>query len=103
MITVIVTFLVAHIGALVSGLVTAGGVAFGIFGIFRHQQAKTIEAQAASTVATKQSQDDQANAAASERGEQAVINRSNADAEAASTPRDEIDAQLAAIGAQRKE
>jgi hypothetical protein len=100
MITFIVAFITSHIVTIGSLAVAAGSI---VFGMFRHQQAKTAIAQAASTVATKQSQDDQANAAASQRGEQAVINRSTADAEAAATPRDEIDAQLAAIGAQRKE
>ena len=98
--TLIVAFLVAHIGAIAGGLLGLGGV---VFGMFRHQQAKTATAQAASTVAAAKSQDDQANAAASAATTQAVVNRSDADAAAqAATPAD-IDAQLAAIGAQRKD
>jgi hypothetical protein len=98
--TLIITFLVAHIGAILGGLLGAGGV---IFGMFRHQEAAKVEAKAASTVAQNNSAIDQGNAAASAAGEKAVVNRSKADAEAQATAREDIDAQLAAIGAQRKE
>lgn len=98
--TLIVAFLVSHIGLIGGALFGLGGV---VFGMFRHQQAKTATAEAASTVAAAKSQDDQANAAAAEATTQAVVNRSEADTAAqAATPAD-IDAQLAAIGAQRKE
>lgn len=100
MITLIVAFIAAHLVTIGSLILGAGGV---VFGMFRHQQAKTATAQAASTVAAAKSQDDQANAAASAATTQAVVNRSDADAAAqAATPAD-IDAQLAAIGAQRKD
>lgn len=84
MITLITAFVVAHLGAIFGFVLGAGGV---VFGMFRHQQAKTVEAQAASTVAASKSETDRANAAASSHAEQAVINRSTADAEAAATPR----------------
>ncbi|WP_155524216.1 hypothetical protein [Burkholderia sp. PAMC 28687] len=100
MITLINAFVAAHLGAIFGFVLGAGGV---VFGMFRHQQAKTVEAQAASTVAASKSQDDLANAAASAATTQAVVNRSDADAAAqAATPAD-INAQLAAIGAQRKD
>lgn len=97
--TLIIAFLVAHIGVIGGALFGAGGI---LFGMFRRQQAKTVEAKAASTVAQNNSAIDQENAAAAEKGEQAVVNREKADAEAQATPREDIDAQLAAIGAQRK-
>lgn len=97
--TLIVAFLTAHIGAIIGGILGAGGV---IFGMFRHQQAKTAIAQAAGTVAQNNSAINQGNAAASAAGEKAVVNRAKADAEAQATAREDIDAQLAAIGAQRK-
>ncbi|WP_250533567.1 hypothetical protein [Caballeronia sp. AZ10_KS36] len=96
--TLIVTFLIAHAVTILSALFGAGGLAFGFF---RHQQASKVEAKAAATVAAKQSQVDQANAAASAAGEQAVVNRTEADQQAAAVPREDIDAQLAAIGALR--
>ncbi|OTP79509.1 hypothetical protein [Caballeronia sordidicola] len=99
MITLIITFLVAHIGAILGGLVGAGGI---VFGLFHKKQADVVKAQAASTVAQNNSAINQGNAAASAAGEQAVVNRAKADAEAQATPREDIDAQLAAIGAQRK-
>jgi len=57
----------------------------------------------ANTVAQDNSAIDQGYAAASAAGEQAVVNHAKADAEAQATARDDIDTQLAAIGAQRKE
>jgi hypothetical protein len=96
--TLIISFLIAHAGALLGTLFGAGGLAFGLF---RHQQASKVEAKASATVAAKQSQVDQANAAASAAGEQAVVNREQADQQAAAVPREDIDAQLAAIGALR--
>lgn len=101
--TAILAFIMTHLSILTSIgplVVGAGGV---IFGIFRHQQAKVVEAKAASTVAQNNSAIDQGNATASAAGEQAVVNRAKADAEVAATPREDIDAQLAAIGAERKE
>lgn len=98
--TLIVTFLVSHLGAVLGTLLGAGGLAFGFF---RHQQASKVEAKASATVAAKQSEVDQANAAASAAGEQAVVNRAEADQQAAAVPREDIDAQLAAIGALRSD
>jgi sRNA-binding protein len=92
---------------IVGALGLVGGV---VFGTFRHQQAKTAtaeadaaKAQAARVVAQKQSEVDQGNAAASAAGEQAVVNRAKADQTAAAAAREDIDAQLAAIGGLRKE
>ncbi|MDR5757041.1 hypothetical protein [Caballeronia sp. LZ035] len=98
--TLIVAFLVSHLGTIISAACALGGVAFGLF---RHSQASKVEATAAATVAAKQSQVDQANAEASAKGEQAVVNRAAADQTAAAATRDDIDAQLAAIGAMRKD
>ncbi|BBP95982.1 hypothetical protein BSFA1_11110 [Burkholderia sp. SFA1] len=92
---------------IVGGIGLAAGI---LFGSFRHQQAKAAtadaeaaKADAARAVAQKQSEVDQSNAAASAAGEQAVVNRAAADEQAASAARDDIDAQLAAINALRKE
>jgi sRNA-binding protein len=87
-----------------------GLVVGAIFGTFRHQQAKTAsaeaeaaKAQAARAVAQKQSEVDQGNAAASAAGEQAVINRAEADQTASTTAREDVDAELEWIGALRRE
>lgn len=98
--TLIISFLIAHAATILSALFGAGGLAFGFF---RHQQASKVEEKASATVAAKQSEVDQANAQASAAGEQAVANRVQADQTAAATPRDDIDAELAKIGALRKE
>ncbi|WP_250451226.1 hypothetical protein [Caballeronia sp. ATUFL_M2_KS44] len=92
---------------ILGGLGLAGGI---LFGSFRHQQAKSATADAAAAkadaaraVAQKQSEVDQANAAAAAAGQQAVVNRAAADQTAASTAREDLDAELDQIGALRKE
>ena len=100
MITLIITFLVAHIGVIGGALFGLGGF---VFGAFRHQQAKTATAEAASTVAAAKSQDDQANAAASAATTQAVVNRSDAVAETAAIPDADLDAEGAKLGILRKD
>lgn len=88
--SLIVAFLVAHIGTILGGLVGAGGV---IFGMFRHQQAKAATAaageqvaQANQKVADNQNAEAQANAAAAQAGAKAVSGASNAQSDVDALP-----------------
>ncbi|WP_245641413.1 hypothetical protein [Paraburkholderia bannensis] len=88
--TLIVGFLVAHMGAILGGLMGASGV---IFGMFRHQQAKAATAaageqvaQANQKVADNQNAEAQANAAAAQAGAKAVSGASNAQSDVDALP-----------------
>lgn len=101
--TLIIAFIVSHLSWFaIGGSVIGAFIAGHVHGTAK-SATKVQAAEASAAIAQKQSAIDQGNAAASASGEQAVVNRAKADSEAQSTPRDEIDAQLAAIGAQRKE
>ncbi|WP_412021550.1 hypothetical protein [Burkholderia cepacia] len=98
--TLIVSFLVAHLGAILGLLAGASGV---LFGMFRHQQAKTATAKAAAQVAQADAWVAAGNAAAAQAGQQAVVAAAAAQQQAAVTPDSDIDARLADIGALRKD
>ncbi|MEK6356534.1 MAG: hypothetical protein V4796_27450, partial [Burkholderia cenocepacia] len=95
-----VSFLVAHLGAILGTLVGAGGV---LWGMFRHQQAKADVAAAHEQVAQANARVDAGNAAAAQAGQQAAAAAVNAQQQAATTPDSNLDARLADIGALRKE
>lgn len=98
--TLIVSFLVAHLGAIVGTLIGAGGV---LWGMFRHQQAKTATATAAAQVAQADARVDASNAAAAQVGQQAAAAAAGAQQQAAAVPNSDLDAQLGQIGALRKD
>ncbi|KWO06071.1 hypothetical protein WM26_31205 [Burkholderia cepacia] len=98
--TLIVSFLVAHLGAILGMLIGAGGV---IWGAFRHQQAKADVAAAHEQVAQDKATVDAGNAAAAQAGQQAAVAAADAQQQAAATPDSDLDARLADIGALRKD
>lgn len=98
--TLIVAFIVAHLGAIIGATLGLGGV---LFGAFRHQQAKAATSNAAAVVAKSNAAVAAGNAAASEAGQTATANRVAADQQAAAVPDSALDAELAQLGALRKE
>lgn len=107
MITLIVTFLVAHAGALL-GLM-AGGVGI-LFGVFSHKSAQTTKAKADASVAQANQQVAaagqqvaQENAQAAQAQTDAIENAQSAQQAAGLATASTIDQQLAALGALRKE
>ncbi|MBB2928403.1 hypothetical protein [Paraburkholderia silvatlantica] len=98
--TIIATFLAAHLAAIIPWLIGAGGV---LFGVLRHQQAKTATAKAAATVAQAQASVAQGDAAAALAGQQDAANKAAADQQAAAIPDANLDAQLNQLGALRKD
>ena len=105
--TLIVSFLVAHLGAIIGLLVGASGV---VFGMFRHQQANAATDKAAATVAQAQQQVAvtgqqvaQQNAQAAQAQTQAVENAAEAEHAAGMATASTIDQQLAQLGVLRKE
>jgi hypothetical protein len=100
MITLLVTFITAHLGAFL-GLLTGGaGV---LFGLFRHQQAKAATAKASAVVAKAQASVANSNAAAALAGQQDAANASQAQQQAAAIPDANLDAELQQLGALRKD
>lgn len=100
MMTLILGFLTAHLGALIGVVVGASGL---VFGAFRHQQANAATAAAAASVARSAASVSDANAAASAAGQAAAENRVQADAAAAALPASDLNSELAKLGALRKE
>jgi hypothetical protein len=100
MITLIVSFLVAHAGALLGLMAGAGGV---LFGMFSHKSAQATKEKAAATVARAQATVQAGNAAAALTGEQDAANMTAATQQAAATPDANLDAQLQQLGALRKD
>lgn len=98
--TLIVSFFVAHLGAILGALVGAGGV---LWGMFRHQQAKADVAAAHEQVAQANARVDADNAAAAQAGQQAAAAAVNAQQQVAATPDSNLDARLAELGALRKD
>ncbi len=98
--TLIFGFIVAHLGAILGAAVGLGGF---LFGSFRHQQAKTATAKAAAVVAQAKATVSAGNAAAAEAGQSAAANRVAADQQAAAIPDAGLDAELAQLGALRKD
>ncbi|TDV06076.1 hypothetical protein [Paraburkholderia caballeronis] len=98
MTALIITFITAHLGVLLGLLTGAGGV---LFGLFRHQQAKTATAQAAQVkaeaqqqVAAQQVAETQANADAQKAGSAAAVVRTDIDNQVAATPPSEVHDEL---------
>lgn len=98
--TLIVAFLVSHLGLIIGAVVGGAGV---VFGAFRHQQAKAATATAAATVATSAAQVAQGNAAVAEATTDAVANQASAATAAAAIPDAQLDAAGEALGILRKD
>ncbi|NIE67484.1 hypothetical protein [Burkholderia sp. Ax-1719] len=98
--TIIATFLAAHLAAIIPWLIGGAGV---LFGLFRHQQAKTATAKAAATVAQAQASVATSNATAAIAGQQAVANAEQASQQAAAIPDANLDAELQKLGALRND
>lgn len=98
--TLIVSFLFAHLGAVLGLLAGAGGV---LFGAFRHQQAKAATAKASAVVAKVQASVATGNAVAALAGQQAAANAAQAQQQAAAIPDANLDAELQQLGALRKD
>lgn len=105
--TLLVSFLVAHLGAIIGLTAGIGGI---LFGIFSNKSAQATKATAAASVAqahqqiaTASQQIAQENAQASEAQTQAVENASKAQDISRLSTASTIDQQLDAAGALRKE
>lgn len=98
--TLIATFLAAHFTVIIAWLISAGAV---VFGLFRHQQARTATAKAAATVAQVQASVATSNATAALAGQQAAANAEQASQQAAAIPDANLDAELNKLGALRKD
>lgn len=98
--TLIATFLAAHLAAIIPWLVGGAGV---LFGVFRHQQAKATTAKAAATIAQAQATVAQGNAAAALAAQQAAVNQAAAEQQAAAIPDANLDAELKQLDALRKD
>jgi hypothetical protein len=99
-ITLLVTFIVAHIGVILGGLVGAGGL---LFGLFSHKSAQATKAVAAASVAQVKEQVAAGNAEAAQTGQTDAANMLAANQQAASTPDAGLDAELNQLGALRKD
>ncbi|QBQ99264.1 hypothetical protein [Paraburkholderia pallida] len=98
--TLIVSFLVAHLTAIIPWVIGGAGV---LFGVFRHQQAKTATAKAAATVAKAQASVAQGNAVTALAGQQDASNAAQAQQQAAAIPDANLDAELQKLSALRKD
>ncbi|MFM0300024.1 hypothetical protein PQQ99_07840 [Paraburkholderia sediminicola] len=98
--TLLVTFIVAHLGVIISGAFGLGGI---LFGAFRHQQAKTATAKASAVVAQAKATVTAGDAAAAQAGQTAAANRVAANQQAAAIPDAGLNAELAQLGALRKD
>lgn len=97
--TIIVAFIVGHIGAILGAIMGAGGLAFGAF---RHQQAKAATSQAQAAIAKVGEQQAQSEAQAQAYAAQAVDNKQQAAQDAAKVPNDQLDSVLDQMGGLRK-
>ncbi|RQS22401.1 hypothetical protein [Burkholderia sp. Bp8995] len=98
--TLIVSFLVAHLGAVLGLLGTAGA---SLWAIFERKSGQTAKAQAAAQVAQAKATIDASNAAAAQVRQQAAAAAAGAQQQAASVPDSDLDAQLAELSALRKD
>lgn len=98
--TIIATFLVAHLAAIIPWLLSGGAL---VFAAFSHLRARTATAKASAAVAQAQASVATSNATAAIAGQQAQANAEQASQQAAAIPDANLDAELQQLGALRKD
>lgn len=98
--TLIGTFIAAHLASIIPWLISGAAI---VFGLFRHQQAKTATAKASAKVAQAQASIATSNVTAALAGQQAAANAQQASQQAAAIPDTDLDAELQKLGALRKD